>query len=392
MRRMLIASAMLLLMLVPSVPAETESVIELKLEDTLEDNDLGIHAGAVSPDGLRVLIAGEEGYARLLSAENAGDRGEDIELNSGRSQAFQDVAWHPRGNTALMAGDYGMAMRYDSSDYSIGPVAGSGTVFGLNLTAVEWRPAGDYAYFGAVDGSLWQFSEGTGLVQLNDTLNSAITDLVCRRLQKICIVATLADGLAVIDQTHEVTYLAGTSSSTWIGVDCADPTLNECVGFASGLKTQAIRLDIISPGKSTTENLMQFGTLNGDFTSVSRGHDGSTLIHMAPFATVRQQPLISEAFTQILPEDAANWDSVVAGRSIAFVWETDQRYGFIITSFGNIVSFSPEAPVEVDNSLMTMAVLTAVVVAVPGTVLGLIYMNSKTLQNMYMKWRGRKKA
>ena len=77
-------------MLVPSVPAETESVIELKLEDTLEDNDLGIHAGAVSPDGLRVLIAGEEGYARLLSAENAGDRGEDIELNSGRSQAFQD--------------------------------------------------------------------------------------------------------------------------------------------------------------------------------------------------------------------------------------------------------------------------------------------------------------
>ena len=197
-------------MLVPSVPAETESVIELKLEDTLEDNDLGIHAGAVSPDGLRVLIAGEEGYARLLSAENAGDRGEDIELNSGRSQAFQDVAWHPRGNTALMAGDYGMAMRYDSSDYSIGPVAGSGTVFGLNLTAVEWRPAGDYAYFGAVDGSLWQFSEGTGLVQLNGTLNSAITDLVCHRQENICIVATLADGLAVIDQTHEVTYLAGT--------------------------------------------------------------------------------------------------------------------------------------------------------------------------------------
>jgi len=91
---------------------------------------------------------------------------------------------------------------------------------------------------------------------------------VCHRQENICIVATLADGLAVIDQTHEVTYLTGTSSSTWIGVDCADPTLNECVGFASGLKTQAIRLDIISPGKSTTENLMQFGTLNGDFTSV----------------------------------------------------------------------------------------------------------------------------
>ena len=73
-----------------------DGTLQPRLEDTLEDNDLGIHAGAVSPDGLHVLIAGEEGYARLLSAENAGDRGDDIELNSGRSQAFQDVAWHPR--------------------------------------------------------------------------------------------------------------------------------------------------------------------------------------------------------------------------------------------------------------------------------------------------------
>ena len=327
MRRMLIASAMLLLMLVPSVPAETESVIELKLEDTLEDNDLGIHAGAVSPDGLHVLIAGEEGYARLLSAENAGDRGDDIELNSGRSQAFQDVAWHPRGNTALMAGDFGMAMRYDSSDYSIGPVAGSGTVFGLNLTAVEWRPAGDYAYFGAVDGSIWQFSEGTGFVQLNDTLNSAITDLVCHRQENICIVATLTDGLAVIDQTHEVTYLAGTSSSTWIGVDCADPTLNECVGFASGLKTQAIRLGSCSARGSIDHR--EPDAVWDAYRRLSRAvsqeaHDGSTLIHMAPFATVRQQPLVSEALARkSWQKTPAEWDPIIGRRSehLAVVWE-----------------------------------------------------------------------
>jgi len=392
MRRMLLASALLLLMLVPSVPAEPESLIVLKLEDTLEDNDLGIHAGAVSPDGLHVLIAGADGYAHLLSASDAGDRSGDVELNSGRSQSFSDLSWHPRGNTALMAGEFGMAMRYDSSDYSIGPVEGSGAVFGLNFTSVEWRPAGDYAYFGAEDGSLWQFSAGTGFVPLNDTLPSEISDLTCHRQENICIAATLNHGLAVIDQTHQVTYLPGTSSQTWIGVDCADPTLNECVGFASGLKTQAIRLDIVTPSQSTTENLMQFGTLEGDFTAVSRGHDGSTLIHMAPFATVRQQPLISEAYAQILAQDATDWDPVVAGRALAFVWETDHREGFIITSFGNIVSFSPEAPVEIDNSLMTVAVLTAVVVAVPGTVLGLIYMNSKTMQRWYMKWRGRNKS
>lgn len=383
---------MVLFMLVPSIPAESQSLIQLKLEDTLEDNDIGVHTGALSPDGLWVLIAGEEGYARLLSAEDAGDRSGDVELNSGRSQAFKDLAWHPRGNTALMAGDFGMAMRYDSSDYSIGPVNGTGAVFGLDLTTVEWRPAGDYAYFGAIDGSIWQFSEGSGFEQLSDTGSSEITDITCHRQENICIVATLSDGLGVIDQTHQITYLTGTSPQTWVGVDCADPTLNECVGFASGLKTQAIRLDVFDPSKSTTETLMQFGTLSGDFTSVSRGHDGSTMIQMAPFATVRYQPLISEAFVQILADDAADWDPVVSSRSIAFVWENEHREGFIITSFGNIVSFMPEPAVEIDNSIMTVAVLAAVVIAVPGTVLGLIYMNSKTLQGWYMAWRKRSKS
>tara|TARA_B100001564_G_scaffold203683_1_gene171341 strand:- start:107 stop:958 length:852 start_codon:yes stop_codon:yes gene_type:complete len=283
-------------------------------------------------------------------------------------------------------------MRYVAADYSIGPVNGSGAVFGLNLTAVEWRPSGDYAYFGAVDGSVWKFSEGTGLIEIEGTLNSAVTDITCHRQEQICIVATLSNGLAVISQTHELTFLAGTSTETWIGADCADPTLNECVGFASGLKTQAIRLDIIDPGKSTTENLMQFGTLSGDFTAVSRGHDGTTLIQMAPFATVRQQPIISEAYAQIVAEDATEWDPVIAGRSISVVWENEHREGFIITSFGNIVSFVPEQAVEVDNSIMTVAVLSAVVIAVPGTILGLIYMNSSTLQRLYAKMRGRSKS
>ena len=392
MRKAMLALIMMLLMMAPSVQSQPESLIQLKLKGTLSYNDLGINTGAVSPDGLHVLIAGEDGYARLLSASNAGDRSGDIELNSGRSQPFQDVAWHPGGKTALMAGDFGMAMRYVAADYSIGPVNGSGAVFGLNLTAVEWRPSGDYAYFGAVDGSVWKFSEGTGLIEIEGTLNSAVTDITCHRQEQICVVATLSNGLAVISQTHELTFLAGTSTETWIGADCADPTLNECVGFASGLKTQAIRLDIIDPGKSTTENLMQFGTLSGDFTAVSRGHDGTTLIQMAPFATVRQQPIVSEAYAQIVAEDATEWDPVIAGRSISVVWENEHREGFIITSFGNIVSFVPEQAVEVDNSIMTVAVLSAVVIAVPGTILGLIYMNSSTLQRLYARMRGHSKS
>ena len=41
---------------------------------------------------------------------------------------------------------------------------------------------------------------------------------------------------------------------------------------------------------------------------------------------------------------------------------------------------------------MTVAVLAAVVIAVPGTILGLVYMNSSTLQRLYKNWRGISKS
>jgi hypothetical protein len=204
----------------------------------------------------------------------------------------------------------------------------------------------------------------------------------------VCVVTTLNDGLAVLSTNHQLTFLSGTSGETWIGVDCADPTLNECVGFASGLKTQAIRLDtMVDPSQSTLRAMMQLSMLEGDFTGVSRGHDGTTLIHMAPFSTIRQQPLISEAFAQIVAQDAVEWDPVVSGRSIEVVWENAHQEGFIITSFGNVVSFETYSEV-VELGLMSIAVMAAVTISVPGVVIGLIYMNSPYLQRKYLQLRG----
>lgn len=380
----------LLILLLPAVPAQPESLIELSLVDTLEDSDIGIHGGEMSPDGLSVLLVGENGYAHIISALHAEDRSQDIELDTARNAALQDVSWHPRGETALLTGDMGVALRYASETHAITTVNGSGSILGLNMTTVEWRPAGDYAYFGASDGSLWRFSEGSGMTAITETRSSGISDIACHRNQNICVVATLNDGLAVLSTNHQITFLPGTGGETWIGVDCADPTLNECVGFASGLKTQAIRLDMVDASESTTRSIMQLSLLEGDFTGVSRGHDGTTLIQMAPFATIRQQPLISEAFAQIVSVDAVAWDPVVSGRAIEFVWENAQQEGFIITSFGNIVSFESKSTI-VEMDLMSIVVMAAVTISVPGVVLGLIYMNSPFLQRKYLEFRGLKK-
>ena len=379
----------LLILLLPAVPAQPESLIKLKLVDTLEDSDLGIRAGKMSPDGLSIIAVGENGYAHRISALYAEDRSQDVELSTGRNVAMNDVSWHPRGETALLTGDMGVALRYSTEDHAISTINGSGSIMGLNMTAVEWRPAGDYAYFGASDGSLWKFNEGSGMIAIADTRSSPIKDISCHRSQNICVVATLNDGLAVLSSNHKLTFLSGTGGETWIGVDCADPTMNECVGFASGLRTQAIRLDVIDASESGTRGgILELSAIEGDFTAVSRGHDGTTLIHMAPFATIRQQPLVSEAFVQITSEDAKAWDGVVGGRSIEVVWENAHREGFIITSFGNIVSFENIGVPEVELDLLSIIVMAAVTISVPGVILGLIYMNSPYLQRKYLKFRG----
>jgi WD40 repeat protein len=375
---------MLLILLMPTSLAENDNV-DLKLESSLTDSDAGITGAETSPNGESLLIVGLDGFAHLISAKNAGDRSLDIELNSGRQNNFNDVAWHPRGEAALIAGDLGTAMRYEKIDHGITVVNGTGAILGRNMTAVDWRSAGDYSYFGAEDGSLWRFSEGTGFM-LVDSVNSEITGISCHKSYDICVVSTLADGLGVIGQTHNISWLSGTKTDTWIDVDCPDSQLKECIAYGSGLRLMPILLNTIDHSNSDTGEMVQYPSLDGDFISTSPGYASSSLIHVAPFATVRYDALENSAKVQISSDQMLEWDSVIAGRQIAHVWETGFNDGYIMTTSGNIISFEPKL-IEIDNTMLTTIILVAVSVSVPGVILGLIYMNSPFLQKKYINFR-----
>ena len=376
--------------MMPVATAELTSRIELVDRGTLNDTDLGITVGSVSPDGQDVLLGGLNGYARLLSADEADDRAMDVELVTGRNSTVNDVAWHPRGNTALLVGDDGMAMRYDTYDHSITYVNGTFTVLGYELTSVVWRPSGDFAYVAAATGEVWKFAEHTGFELLDNLGVSRVTDIACHRNYNVCVMATVDEGMAIIDEGRAVGWLTQTAAQTWVGVDCASPILNECVGFASGLTSSVVRINTIEPRQSTIEDPGRITLPSGEYVSVSRGHDGTSLVHLAPLGLVRNTPMSGEAFTVLVPGDAANWDEIIAGRGLAVVWETSQHRGFIITDFGNIIEFSP-ATEEVDMNIMDVLVLGAVSISVPGVILGLIYMNSPWMQRKYREWRFRKK-
>lgn len=377
-------------MLLPLASADLVSRVELTDAGSLAEDDLGIKVGAVSPSGEDILIAGMNGYAHLLSAKEADNRDMDIELVTGKNATIHDIAWHPRGNTALLVGEEGLAMRYDSYDHSVTNVNGSFSVLGKSLTTVIWRPGGDFAYVGAADGSVWKFAEHTGFERLENLGTSEVNDIACHRNYNVCFLATMDEGIAVVDEGHAVSWVGQTAAETWVGIDCADPALNECVGFASGLQSKVIRINTIDASKSSAQSAMRFDLPSGEQTAVTRGHDGTTLVHLAPLGLLRHTPLSGEAFSVLIPEDAASWDAVVAGRSLSVVWETGLHTGFMITEFGNIISFSP-AVEEVEMNIMDVLVLGAVAISVPGVILGLIYMNSPWLQRKYKQLRFGKK-
>ena len=389
--RKIVAIVLIGVLLLPMTSAS-----EVKFADLtpLSSQNLALKAGDVSPDGSTVLVVGSEGFIHAFSANEPGDRTKDISIDSGRSAAFNDIAWHPNGQTALIAGDLGAALRYVHSDQTIESLNGAALVNGIELTNVEWRAGGDLAFFGAKNGNIYSFNQGEGLSEIEGSMNSTITDIACHLEQNICVVTTLEDGIGVIDRTRELTWISGTSNQAWMAIDCPQPTLYTCTGFASERQYLLVRLDISDASKSTGDldgdgkteaRLLEDG--DSDFIKLSRGYDGTTLVHMAPMESVRYQPKLNEIFIHTSSEDLTKFNPTVAGESITLLWEKGENDGWMLTNYGKIVEITPDETTP-SLGIMETLVFTAVAISVPGVIIGLIYMNSPYLQRKYRQLRG----
>ena len=379
--------AVFLILVILLAPIAAASEVGFKQENALAEQGLNIQAGEVSPSGSNILLVGDDGFVHMISASAPGDRSQDQEINSSRTARFNDVSWHPNGETALIAGDRGAALRYSLSDNSIDAVNGAGITGSIELTATSWRPGGDLAYFGAKNGNIYSFNEGEGMLKLEDTKSSEITDISCHLEQNICLATSIDDGIAVIDRTREITWLDGTSSDTWVAVDCADATYIKCAAFASGRRHVSIVLDIQDASQSTTGQVMQLQEGSTDFIALSRGYDGTSLIHLAPMESVRYKLDIDEVFMHIESKPITDFDPEVAGQRIAFMWEIGEDEGWMITNEGSIVEIYPTESRE-SLGIMETIVFAAVAVSVPGVIIGLIFMNSSYLQRKYRELRG----
>ena len=378
------ASFILLMLLL--LPFASASEVGFENENGLNEQGLNIRAGEVSPGGQSILLVGDDGYIHMISASKPGDRNQDQSIDSSRSARFNDVSWHPNGQTALIAGDLGGALRYTLSDNSIKAVNGAGSVGSNELTAISWRAGGDLAFFGAKNGNIYSFNEGEGMSQLGGTMESEITDIACHLEHNLCLASTLNDGIAVIDRTREVTWLDGTSSKTWVAVDCPDSAFRKCVAFGSGRVHVSIVLDIEDASKSTIEQVLELREGTTEFIAASRGYDGTSLVHLAPMESVRFKTSLDEVFMHMESQAITDYDPEVAGQRIALMWEIGEDDGWMITNQGLIIKIYPTDGVEIVGGMVIMG--WVVVISVVGTVVGLIFMNSPYLQRKYRQLRG----
>jgi len=375
-------------MLMPLVGATAETTVEINVERRLANYDLGINGGALSPNGNFVLIYGEDGYAHLLSAKNADMESEDVRLENETMNSLNSASWHPGGKSALIVGDSGTVLRYDSETFGLGEAEGASFIGDNDLTAVHFTPGSSVAYLGTEDGQIWKYYADT-FTMINNDATSRITDIACMKNENICVFSTLNDGLAVIDQADKLTWITNTRYNTWIGISCEDPQMNSCTAFASGKKTSLVYIDIIDSTKTTVSGIVALGEIEGDTISDDPATDSSTLLALAPLGMVRWNQYKEEAFLMFSNDDAIDEDILLAGDRYAMAWENSENSGFLVTGQGRIVSFEPAS--EDSTGGIPGFVIFLVAMCVPGVFLGLIYWNSPWLQRKYANLFGRGK-
>ena len=389
MRRLALFLTVLFMMPLAASASEPERTVDINIERRLANFDLGINGGEISPDGSKVLIFGEDGYAHLLSAENADDESTDIRLENETTNSLKAAGWHPAGKSALLVGSSGTVLRFNSTNYALGEAEGSTSMAGKNINAVHFTAGSSVAYLGTDDGQIWKYYADT-FTLLDDQASSRITDIDCLKNKNICVLGTLNDGIAVIDQSDKVTWISNSKFHTWVGIGCEDPTMNSCTGFASGMKTASIEIDILDSTKSTLGPVIILGQLDGDLIGDNSAVDSSSIISLAPLGMVRWNQYTEDAFLMFSNDNASDEDVMLAGDSFATAWEISENNGFLVTSQGRVVSFEPAS--EIDDGEVPYILVILVALCVPGVFIGLIYWNSPWLQKKYANLFKRNKS
>ena len=381
-----VATPLLLLFILVSVQAE--SIVESDTRITISEEPIFLNA--LDSNYEESLAVGDDGVVFAIPNSNPE---ESQKLESITDQDLNAVDFHPAGN-AFIVGDSGRILRYDFQDKRLSNVSGIGLVEISTLTAVAWNTNGAWAYISADSGRIWRFRslvDGGEMHALENTRDSPVTSIDCHPIIRLCVVSTELDGIGIIDDNHEITWLGG-SAVMWNDIECDQGNIPVCVAVGSNRNIATIRLDDSAQGESILDAVV-LSDLSGEFTKICGHSENRMMIATIPFGLIDHRPDSEESFPWYDHVDAANQQLDVASRPITCSWSTSETEGWILNSRGDAINF---VPIEIEDPLLTSlagyALAVVVVVSVPGIVLGLIFMNSPKMQASYNRWRRKRKG
>ena len=324
--------------------ATAQSVVAMDSVVILEDLDLGMEGGEISPDRGSILAYGADSSIFLIAAEEPKN---NSRVQFSGSGALLDASFHPSGKTALIVGEEGLVLRFISSNRTVENEGGASNFGSTELNAVSWNGDGSWAYIGGEGGWIWRFRglDGGGVeaIPLENRGESDVNAISCLRGYNVCIVSSSVDGIGIINQDHELFWIGG-YGNPWIDVTCPSSTSMECVVISSDLTIASIGIDIEDPSKTTIydNDIVQLKGFDGVMTGVDTQKEGNSLISLAPFGLIEHDLEESRSFHWLDNTDAIDFDASIAGERIVSTWGTGPFDGWILTDSGTIVSFTTD--------------------------------------------------
>ena len=123
----------------------------------------------------------------------------------------------------------------------------------------------------------------------------------------------------------------------------------------------------------------------GMFVGASVGSEDLTLVHTAPMG-LHIHRFREHAVYPCRPLRIHRGAATASAGTVIATWGGTGAGVHILTAEGVVLQLQ-EAMVDIDDAIITTVLLVAVVISVPGAILGLIYMNSPFLQRRYLAWR-----
>ena len=352
------------LILATSQNVSSESVVNLSDTIYLDETDLGIEGAMVSPRGDLVIGYGAESSIFAIDASNPLN---NSKLEWSGEEIFQDGDFHPGGLSALVVGNDGAAVRIAMSNFSVSSVEG-GFYFGqTELLSISWNGDGSWAYIGGESGLIWRarwLEEGPDIHQMDGLGGSDVNSIECLAQWNICLVVTSFDGIGVINSDHELNWLGGVGYP-WVGVACPIINGNTCVAVSSDKNVAMIEVNPYDPSVSGI-GIVSLPDLEGQFNGLSFQSEGRSLISMTPFSLIEHSISMGESYPWIENSDAIEFDSEMADSRIVGSWPTSENSGWVMTSFGGFVHFSPKEDVDDSKGILGIWII---IVAVGGVTL-----------------------